>query len=152
MQKTKSKNNEGGEEDPGKRKTEQDIFEPNVRVLGHKKWHQGKCTGFPLQQKIVSSLSSKNAISDPSFMLLVVTGYAVVVVMLLSCLDWLVMAVRIVEQCESSVSMSISEEMQRTTITMQMQRTTITMQMKIEAMQKEIDAMQMRMRNGGEMN
>ncbi|KAG5517183.1 hypothetical protein RHGRI_037820 [Rhododendron griersonianum] len=64
----------------------------------------------------------------------------------------LVMAVRTVEQCESSVSMSISEEMQRTTITMQMQRTTITMQMKIEAMQKEIDAMQMRMRNGGKMN
>ncbi|KAG5546638.1 hypothetical protein RHGRI_018722 [Rhododendron griersonianum] len=39
--------------------------------------------------------------------------------------------------------MSISEEMQRTTI---------TMQMKIEAMQKELDAMQMRMRNGGKMN
>ncbi|KAG5546637.1 hypothetical protein RHGRI_018722 [Rhododendron griersonianum] len=53
------------------------------------------------------------------------------------------MAVRTVEQCESSVAMSISEEMQRTTI---------TMQMKIEAMQKELDAMQMRMRNGGKMN
>ncbi|XP_058215611.1 uncharacterized protein LOC131326758 [Rhododendron vialii] len=52
-------------------------------------------------------------------------------------------AVRIVEQCESSVSMSISEEMQKTTI---------TMQMKIEAMQKEVDGMQMRMTNGGKMN
>ncbi|KAG5549320.1 hypothetical protein RHGRI_014615 [Rhododendron griersonianum] len=31
-------------------------------------------------------------------------------------------------------------------------RTTITMQMKIEAMQKEIDAMLMRVRNGGKMN
>ncbi|KAF7147696.1 hypothetical protein RHSIM_Rhsim03G0122200 [Rhododendron simsii] len=38
-----------------------------------------------------------------------------------------------VEQCESSVSMSISEEIQRTTI---------AMQIKIEAMQKEIDALQ----------
>ncbi|XP_058211963.1 uncharacterized protein LOC131324146 isoform X1 [Rhododendron vialii] len=52
-------------------------------------------------------------------------------------------AVRTVEQCESSASMSISEEMQRTTI---------TMQMKIEAMQKEIDAMRKRMRNEGKMN
>ncbi|KAG5549319.1 hypothetical protein RHGRI_014615 [Rhododendron griersonianum] len=51
--------------------------------------------------------------------------------------------VRTVEQCESSASMTISEEMQRTTI---------TMQMKIEAMQKEIDAMLMRVRNGGKMN
>ncbi|KAF7129001.1 hypothetical protein RHSIM_Rhsim10G0164200 [Rhododendron simsii] len=51
--------------------------------------------------------------------------------------------VRTVEQCGSSASMSISEEMQRTSI---------TMQMKIEAMQKEIDAMQMRIRNGGKMN
>ncbi|KAI8530099.1 hypothetical protein RHMOL_Rhmol11G0029100 [Rhododendron molle] len=51
--------------------------------------------------------------------------------------------VRTVKQCESSASMTISEEMQRTTI---------TMQMKIEAMQKEIDAMQMRVRNGGKMN
>ncbi|KAI8536309.1 hypothetical protein RHMOL_Rhmol10G0247500 [Rhododendron molle] len=34
----------------------------------------------------------------------------------------------------------------------EMQRTTITMQMKIEAMQKEIDAVQMRMTNGGKMN
>ncbi|KAI8536801.1 hypothetical protein RHMOL_Rhmol10G0285200 [Rhododendron molle] len=49
--------------------------------------------------------------------------------------------VRTVEQCESSVFMSISEEMQRTTM---------TMQMKIEALQKEIDSMQMR--NGGKMN
>ncbi|KAG5544579.1 hypothetical protein RHGRI_017119 [Rhododendron griersonianum] len=52
-------------------------------------------------------------------------------------------AVRTVQQCESSASMTISEEMQRTTI---------TMQMKIEAMQKEFDAMQMRVRNGGKMN
>ncbi|KAI8550421.1 hypothetical protein RHMOL_Rhmol06G0105200 [Rhododendron molle] len=52
-------------------------------------------------------------------------------------------AVRNVEQCESSTSMRISEDVQRTTI---------TMQMKIEAMQKEIDAMQMRMRNGGKLN
>ncbi|KAI8535603.1 hypothetical protein RHMOL_Rhmol10G0186800 [Rhododendron molle] len=51
--------------------------------------------------------------------------------------------VRTVEQCESSTSMTITEEMQRTTI---------TMQMKIEAMQKEIDAVQMRMTNGGKMN
>ncbi|KAI8573142.1 hypothetical protein RHMOL_Rhmol01G0255900 [Rhododendron molle] len=50
---------------------------------------------------------------------------------------------RTVEQCESSASMSISEEMQRTTM---------TMQMKIEAMQKDIDAVQMRMTNGGKMN
>ncbi|KAI8538709.1 hypothetical protein RHMOL_Rhmol09G0125500 [Rhododendron molle] len=49
--------------------------------------------------------------------------------------------VRTVEQCESSTFMTISEEMQRTTI---------TMQMKIEAMRKEIDAVQMRMTNGGE--
>ncbi|XP_058186009.1 uncharacterized protein LOC131303251 isoform X2 [Rhododendron vialii] len=41
-------------------------------------------------------------------------------------------AVRTIEQCESSVSMSISEEMQRTTI---------TMKMKFEAIQKEIEAM-----------
>ncbi|KAI8542898.1 hypothetical protein RHMOL_Rhmol08G0175500 [Rhododendron molle] len=52
-------------------------------------------------------------------------------------------AVRTVEQCESSASMSISKEMQRTTI---------TMQLKIEAMQKEIDAMHRRLRNGGKMN
>ncbi|KAG5565031.1 hypothetical protein RHGRI_001045 [Rhododendron griersonianum] len=38
------------------------------------------------------------------------------------------------------------------TISEEMQRTTITMQMKIEAMQKEFDAMQMRVRNGGKMN
>ncbi|KAG5555950.1 hypothetical protein RHGRI_006559 [Rhododendron griersonianum] len=44
--------------------------------------------------------------------------------------------VRTVEQCESSASMTMSEEMQRTTI---------AMQMKIEAMQKDFDAMQMRM-------
>ncbi|KAG5532345.1 hypothetical protein RHGRI_026842 [Rhododendron griersonianum] len=43
--------------------------------------------------------------------------------------------VRTVEQCESSASMTMSEEMQRTTI---------AMQMKIEAMQKDFDAMQMR--------
>ncbi|KAG5532523.1 hypothetical protein RHGRI_026969 [Rhododendron griersonianum] len=49
--------------------------------------------------------------------------------------------VRTVEQCESSASMTMSEEMQRTTI---------TMQMKIEAMQKGIDAV--RMTNGGKMN
>ncbi|KAE9444566.1 hypothetical protein C3L33_23536, partial [Rhododendron williamsianum] len=51
--------------------------------------------------------------------------------------------VRTVEQCESSASMTMSEEMQRTTI---------TMQMKIEAMQKDFDAMQMRVRNGGKFN
>ncbi|KAI8573141.1 hypothetical protein RHMOL_Rhmol01G0255900 [Rhododendron molle] len=32
------------------------------------------------------------------------------------------------------------------------ERTTMTMQMKIEAMQKDIDAVQMRMTNGGKMN
>ncbi|KAI8538411.1 hypothetical protein RHMOL_Rhmol09G0100900 [Rhododendron molle] len=51
--------------------------------------------------------------------------------------------VRTVEHCESSASMTITEEMQRATI---------TMQMKIKAMQKEIDTMQMRVRNGGKMN
>ncbi|KAG5520926.1 hypothetical protein RHGRI_033474 [Rhododendron griersonianum] len=48
--------------------------------------------------------------------------------------------VRTVEQCESSASMTMSEEMQRTTI---------AMQMKIEAMQKDFDAMQMRKEDMG---